>query len=415
MLDLGATLDPKRLAEAASDLNVRLMKWRALPELDERRLRATRVLLVGAGTLGCAVARTLLGWGFRHISFVDQARVSYSNPVRQSLFSVADCSADGGSGRYKADRAAEALREIHPSVVSAGHRVAVPMPGHAVGTREDFERFEALVKAHDVVCLLTDTRESRWLPTVLGVVHDKLTMNAALGFDNFLVMRHGGGADVGRPGCYFCNDVVAPQDSTKNRTMDQQCTVTRPGLAPVASALLVELLVGLLHHPLGNRAPADVLGRAPAGGGGLAKLGLLPHQIRGFLPTFQNELVSLSAFPECSACSERVVGEFRARGFEFVREVMADPKALERLTGLAELQRRAAERVAEEDFAVEEFDEEEEMEDEDEDVDVDVDVDVVGTASAAAPGSAPSASGAANEADVVDGDEAWSDASPGAR
>jgi ubiquitin-like modifier-activating enzyme ATG7 len=42
-------------------------------------------------------------------------------------------------------------------------------------------------------------------------------MNAALGFDSFLVMRHGvraanASGESARLGCYYCNDIVAPAD-----------------------------------------------------------------------------------------------------------------------------------------------------------------------------------------------------------
>lgn len=48
-------------------------------------------LLIIPGTLGCAVARALLGWGVRHITLIDNGRVSYSNPSRQCLFEFKDC------------------------------------------------------------------------------------------------------------------------------------------------------------------------------------------------------------------------------------------------------------------------------------------------------------------------------------
>lgn len=79
--------------------------------------------------------------------------------------------------------------------------------------KADFERLRDLIDDHDVIFLLMDTRESRWLPTVMGRAAGKIVMNAALGFDTFMVMRHGVPGTGDTPadlGCYFCNDVVAP-------------------------------------------------------------------------------------------------------------------------------------------------------------------------------------------------------------
>ena len=340
----------------------------------------TRCLLIGAGTLGCAVARCLLGWGVRTISFVDSGVVSYSNPVRQSLFNFEDCV---GGETPKAQAAADALRRIFPSVNASAHRIGIPMPGHPVGPNEaeqvqrDVAQLEALVQSHDIVYLLTDTRESRWLPTLLATVHRKLTITVALGFDALVVMRHGipppddptgsapgsapgsalgsdpGSASTGsaptspgpppapgiepsRLGCYFCNDVVAPANSMLRRTLDQQCTVSRPGLSMIASALSVELMVTLLHHPAKGMAETDLVGTAaPASSD--SPLGCVPHQIRATLPLFRTECMAGRAFDRCTACSPTVTSAYAGGGFGFCMAAFNQPSFLEDLTGLTQM------------------------------------------------------------------------------
>ena len=283
--------------------------------------------------------------------------MSYSNPVRQSLYSFEDCK----KGKHKAPAAAEALGQICPDVHAEGIVMTIPMAGHYVSpgdeaerTRRDVEKLESLFDTHDVVFLLTDTRESRWLPTLLGASKQKLVLNAALGFDSYLALRHGP-----HLGCYFCNDVVAPLDSTRDRTLDQQCTVTRPGLAPVASATLVELLIGVLHHPERINAPAGDPSTFRRTADTPALSGFLPHQIRGNFSTYSSVVISSPAFPQCTACSKRVVDAYEARGFEMLLEAFNDPKCLERITGLDELQKA----IDADDFDIEWDDDEEEEED----------------------------------------------------
>jgi ubiquitin-like modifier-activating enzyme ATG7 len=87
-------MDPKVIAEEAVDLNLKLMKWRMVPGLNIDIFKTTKCLLLGSGSLGCQVSRNLLSWGFRNITFVDYGKVSYSNPVRQCLFTFEDSQKD---------------------------------------------------------------------------------------------------------------------------------------------------------------------------------------------------------------------------------------------------------------------------------------------------------------------------------
>ncbi|KAK8126422.1 uncharacterized protein PG998_002181 [Apiospora kogelbergensis] len=347
-VSLAESIDPTRIADQSVDLNLKLMKWRIAPDLHLDRIRGTKCLLLGAGTLGSYVSRLLQGWGVRKISFVDYGAVSYSNPVRQPLFNFKDCL---NGGAPKALRAAEALKEIYPGVESEGHVLSVPMLGHPITekTKGDFEKLRGLIDEHDAIFLLMDSRESRWLPTLMGKAAGKLVMNAALGFDTYVVMRHGAEPRDGSDdtlGCYFCNDVVAPGDSQKDLTLDQQCTVTRPGVAATASALLVELFTSVLEHPFGAHAPApmpkDASGTSYERDPPNHALGLVPHQIRGYLADFSQIKIRGVSYPSCSACSKPILSAYReGDGWEFLKRALNDKEYVSELSGLAEVQRKA--------------------------------------------------------------------------
>jgi molybdopterin/thiamine biosynthesis adenylyltransferase len=96
---------PLAKAEPVDD---RCSRFRLIGWWDQAKIRAARVLVIGAGALGNEILKNLALLGFMNIVVVDLDSVEASNLSRSILYRSADV------GRRKADVAAEAVRNIFP-------------------------------------------------------------------------------------------------------------------------------------------------------------------------------------------------------------------------------------------------------------------------------------------------------------
>jgi adenylyltransferase/sulfurtransferase len=112
----------------------------------QARLRAARVLVVGAGGLGSPLALYLAAAGVGTLGLVDDDRLELSNLQRQVAHDTARI------GRNKADSMAETLARLNPEVRVEVH--ACRMDANAAG---------ALIPRYDLVCDGTDNFDTRFL------------------------------------------------------------------------------------------------------------------------------------------------------------------------------------------------------------------------------------------------------------
>ena len=92
--------------------------------------------------------------------------------------------------------------------------------------------------------------------------------------------------------------------------------------------------MSLIQHPLGASAPAPT---STTDDRGNHPLGLVPHQIRGYLSNFQNIMIKGKNYDCCSACSNKITGAFKSEGWQFVRKALNEKGFVEDLSGLAEV------------------------------------------------------------------------------
>ncbi len=149
----------------------------------QQRLKAARVLLVGAGGLGCAAAPLLAAAGVGVVGLVDPDVVSLSNLQRQTLYRTEDV------GRLKVDCARARLGEINPHVQVEAHPVELTpatadriVAGYDLvldGTDDFATRFAVNAAAFRASLALVSGAIERWTGQV-GVFAAGLTRNAPL-------------------------------------------------------------------------------------------------------------------------------------------------------------------------------------------------------------------------------------------
>lgn len=148
----------------------RYMKQIMLPEIGlngQEKLRKAKVLVVGAGGLGCPVLQYLNAVGVGYLGGVDFDVVEESNLHRQILFSPMDI------GRKKVDVILEKLRIQNPETKLVGHIEKL-----------EKSNVSRIISAYDIVVDGSDNFNTRYLVNDACVALNKtLVYGSILGFE----------------------------------------------------------------------------------------------------------------------------------------------------------------------------------------------------------------------------------------
>jgi adenylyltransferase/sulfurtransferase len=158
------------LSGAEIERYARHIVLRDIGGVGQRKLKAAKVFVVGAGGLGAPLLLYLAAAGVGAIHVIDDDVVSASNLQRQVLFGEPDL------GRPKVEAAAEALRRLNPHVAVVAHRA-----------RLNANNIRTLIEPCDVVADGSDNFDTRYLVSDACFYAKKPLVTAAVGqFDGSL-------------------------------------------------------------------------------------------------------------------------------------------------------------------------------------------------------------------------------------
>jgi molybdopterin/thiamine biosynthesis adenylyltransferase len=232
----------------------------------QQRLKAARVLIVGAGGLGSPAGLYLAAAGVGAIGIADPDAVALSNLQRQILYGTRDV------GRHKALAAAERLGELNPRV----ELEPLPFALTAANAAE-------VVAGFDLVLDGTDDFVARFAVNAACYNGGKVLISGALGRWSGQVAVFSAGLTRGRPleqrrPCYRCLVRDMPPDA-------ETCTVAG--------------VVGPLAGVIGAMMAVEAIKLIAGGGKTLSGRLMLYDALEATART-----VALRADPACPVCSE---------------------------------------------------------------------------------------------------------------
>lgn len=226
----------------------------------QEKLKAARVLCIGAGGLGSPVAMYLAAAGIGEIGIVDFDVVDFSNLQRQLLHDTEDV------GKKKGESAKERLRAINPEVKVNFH-----------DARLNEENAATLAGPYDLIIDGTDNFETRYLSNDLAVLTGKPNVYGS-------IFRFEGQVSVFAPHlggpCYRCLFPTPPE----------------PGQVPsCAEGGVLGVLPGIIGCLQTNEAIKLILGIGEPLIGRLVHFDALSFRFRE---------IKLRRDPECAICGE---------------------------------------------------------------------------------------------------------------
>jgi adenylyltransferase/sulfurtransferase len=258
-------IDAERLKEIAltREEMARYSRHLILPEVNvdgQRRIKAARVLCIGAGGLGSPAALYLTAAGIGTLGLVDADRVDASNLQRQILYGTDDV------GKPKLEKARARLLEINPNIEIVRH-----------DARLTSENATEIIAAYDLVIDGSDNFPTRYLSNDVCVFAGKANIYGS-------VFRFEGQASVFAPHlggpCYRCLFPEPPP----------------PGAAPsCAEAGVLGVLPGIIGLIQATEALKLILGAGETLAGRLLHFDALKMKFREF---------NLRRDPACPVCGD---------------------------------------------------------------------------------------------------------------